>query len=147
MASLNLNKAIIAGRLTSDPELRQTPSGIAVTRFTVAVNRRHSSKEGEQPQADFINCVAWRNNAQFVCAYFRKGSSISIVGEINTGSYTTDSGEKRYTTEVKADEVHFVDSKGESQAAGQQTAQNVAQTPTQPAPNWQEVSNDDELPF
>lgn len=139
MASLNLNKVILCGRLTADPELKSTQAGVLKTRFTVAVNRRYT-KEGEQPQADFITVTAWRNTAEFVCNYFRKGSSICVTGEITTGSYTTDSGEKRYTTEVTAAEAYFVDSKSDGQTAGQQPA-------PAPSPNWQEIKDDDQLPF
>ena len=127
MASLNLNKAILVGRLTADPELRQTQSGIQVTTFTVAVNRRYSSSSNNadqqnQPQADFISCVAWRSTAEFITRYFRKGSSICVVGSIQTRNWTDQQGQKRYTTEVVVDEANFVDSKSENPASRQDTA-------------------------
>ena len=112
MANLNLNKAIIGGRLTADPELKTTPSGLSVTTFTVAVNRR-TAKAGETPQADFINVTAWRQTAEFITKYFRKASSICIVGSIQTRSWTDQQGQKRFATEIVADEAYFVDSKSE----------------------------------
>ena len=111
MANLNLNKAIIAGRITAEPELKSTPSGISVTSFTVAVNRSYRAKNGEQPQADFINVTAWRQTAEFITRNFHKASSICIVGSIQTRSYTDKQGQKRYATEVVADAADFVDSK------------------------------------
>ena len=98
-----LNCAVIMGRLTADPELRQTPSGVSVTRFTVAVDRGYV-KPGEERKADVINVVAWRQTAEFVSRYFQKGSMIAVQGSIQTGSYEKD-GVKRYTFEVSADNV------------------------------------------
>ena len=112
MANFNFNKVILGGRLTADPELKQTTSGIAVTTFTVAVNRRASKTE--QRTADFINCVAWRQQAELISRYFRKGSCICIVGNIQVRNWTDQNGQKRYTTEVIVDEVSFVDSASES---------------------------------
>lgn len=115
MANLNLNKVILGGRLTADPELKTTPSGVSVCQIGLAVNRKYS-KEGEQ-NTDFINCVAWRATAEFISRYFRKGSSLCIVGNIQTRSYTDKDGNKRSVTEVIVDEAMFVDSKGESESA------------------------------
>lgn len=118
MANFNLNKVILGGRLTNNPELRQTPSGIMVMSFGIAVNRRFSTRNEDgtqQQQADFINCVAWRQQAEFISRYFRKGSSICLVGSIQTRSYTDNQGNKRNSTEVVVDEAYFVDSKNESQ--------------------------------
>ncbi|MBR2434838.1 MAG: single-stranded DNA-binding protein [Lentisphaeria bacterium] len=155
-ANFNFNKTILGGRLTADPELKTTPSGVSVTSFTVAVNRRHT-KEGEQPQADFINVTAWRQTAEFVCRFFKKASSICIVGSIQTRSWTDQQGQKRFATEVIADEAYFVDSKAESSGAApaQQTApafppasQYVPeQYQTQGAPQMQELGEDEDLPF
>lgn len=117
MANFNFNKVILGGRLTADPELKSTQNGVMVTSFNVAVNRRYSGENKEQ-QTDFISCVAWRQQAEFVSKYFRKGSSICVVGSIQTRSWTDQNGQKRYTTEVVADEIHFVDSKGDNTAAG-----------------------------
>ncbi|MBR6608120.1 MAG: single-stranded DNA-binding protein [Oscillospiraceae bacterium] len=101
------NKAIIMGRLTADPELRQTPSNISVTSFTVACDRAFS--KGAERQADFIDCVAWRGTAEFVCRYFQKGKPILVEGRLQVTNYTDKNGEKRRRYEVVADNVHFVD--------------------------------------
>lgn len=120
MANFNFNKVILGGRLTADPELKTTPSGISVTSFTVAVNRRFGGKNGEDTQADFFNVTAWRQTAEFVTRYFRKASSICVVGSIQTRSWTDQSGQKRFATEIVADEAYFVDAKSESPIAVQQ---------------------------
>lgn len=120
MANFNLNEVILAGRLTAKPELKQTTSGVAVTSFTVAVTRRLGEKQADgtvKAIADFINVIAWRKSAEFVCQYFDKGSSICVVGSIQTRTWEDKQGNKRYATEVVADEIHFVDSKGEQCAA------------------------------
>ena len=104
MSNLNLNKVILGGRLTADVELKQTPQGVSVTTFSIAVNRR-----GKEAQTDFINCQAWRQTAETICKYFKKGSSICISGQIQVRSWTDQQGNKRYATEVIADEVYFVD--------------------------------------
>ena len=169
MANFNFNKVILGGRLTGDPELRSTPNGVQVTSFTVAVNRRFSGGADQQSQADFINVVAWRQTAEFVSRYFRKGSSICVVGSLQTRSWTDQNGQKRYATEVVADEVNFVDSKGEGPAARQGGAAYgnapygaaPAAAPYTPAsyggsgyagasdnaPRFEEMSNEDDLPF
>lgn len=105
-----MNKAILVGNLTRDPEQRTTPSGVSVTSFTVAVTRRYKSQDGTQ-QADFINCVAWRGTAEFIAKYFTKGSRIGVVGTIQTRTYDDQNGNKRYVTEVVCDEAEFVTSK------------------------------------
>ena len=119
MANFNLNKVILGGRLTADPELKTTPSGVQVCSFGLAVNRKYS-KEGEQ-NTDFINMVAWRSTAEFISRYFRKGSSICIVGNIQTRSYTDKDGIKRNVTEVIVDEAMFVDSKADGQNSASET--------------------------
>lgn len=149
MSNFNFNKVILGGRITADPELKSTPSGVPVTSFTVAVNRR-TDKNGET-KTDFINVTAWRQTADFICNFFRKGSSICIVGSIQTRTWTDNNGQKRYATEVVADEAHFVDAKGETA----QTTPNASQyIPDQYAANmpgasagFREIDSDDELPF
>ena len=131
MANFNFNKVILGGRLTADPELKTTPSGISVTSFTVAVNRR---SRNEDTQADFLNVTAWRQTAEFVTRYFRKGSSICVVGSIQTRSWTDQNGQKRFATEIVADEAFFVDAKSESPIAVQQAAAAGFQGSAQPAP-------------
>ncbi len=157
MANFNFNKAILGGRLTSDPELKQTQSGVPVCSFSVAVNRRFQSKNADaQQQTDFINVVAWRQQAEFVTRYFRKGSSICVVGSIQVRQWTDNQNQKRYSTEVVADEIHFVDAKGEGPAVGQggfgsaYTPDNYApsySSQQEAAPKFEEMSNDDDLPF
>lgn len=130
MASFNFNKVILGGRIARDPELKTTQSGLSVTQFSIAVNRK-STKDQQAPQADFINVTAWRNTAEFITKFFRKGSSICIVGSIQTRSFTDKTGAKREVTEVMADEAYFVDSKQDVSQTPQwndtQTAQNDAQ--------------------
>lgn len=99
-----MNKVILLGRLTKDPELKVTPSGVNVCSFSIAVNRRFA-KEG-QPDADFINCVAWRNTAEFIAKYFSKGKQIGIVGSLQTDKYEKD-GQTHYKTDVLVDEAYF----------------------------------------
>lgn len=140
MANFNLNKVILGGRITADIELKQTQSGVSTTTFQIAVNRK-VGKEQEQ-QADFITCVAWRNTAEFISRYFKKGSSICIVGQILTRSWSDANGNKRYATEVLADEAFFVDNKAEGQAF---VSPQAFQTPQ--APKFEEISSDDDLPF
>lgn len=103
------NKAILIGRLTADPELKQTPSGTFVCAFSLAVDRPYK-KEGA-PGCDFLNVVAWRGEAEFVARYFRKGQQIFVEGQIQVRSYKDKRGETRYVTEIIADGVRFVDSK------------------------------------
>ena len=111
-----MNKAILVGRLVRDPELRTTQSGTVVASFTVACDRRYARK-GEERQADFINCVAWGAAADFVCNYFEKGMRIALDGRIQVRSYDDQSGNKRYVTEVIAENVEFAQSKNEGGAA------------------------------
>lgn len=144
MANFNFNKVILGGRLTADPELKQTPSGISVCSFSIAVNRKYS-KEGEQ-QTDFINCVAWRNTAEFISRYFKKGSSLCIVGNIQTRTWTDQNNQKRFATEVIVDEAMFVDSKSDGgQAPSGGYVPDVYTAPA--APKFEELKEDEDLPF
>lgn len=163
MANFNFNKVIIGGRLTGDPELKTTPSGVPVTSFSVAVNRRFVSKNGEEQQADFFTVTAWRQTAEFITRYFRKASSICIEGSLQTRNWIDQRGEKRYATEIVAENAYFVDAKSESPAAVQQAAATYAQSNNSPsympegysdrayqnqaAPKFEEISDDEELPF
>lgn len=104
-----MNKVILLGRLTKEPELRHTPQGVSVCSFSIAVNRRFA-KEGQQ-DADFINCIAWRNTAEFITKYFRKGNMIAVVGSIQTRIWEDANGKKQYATEVIVDETYFTGSK------------------------------------
>lgn len=108
-----VNVVVIMGRLVADPELRTTQSGVSLTRFTVAVDRDYVSKDQER-QCDFIDVIAWRRTAEFVCKYFHKGSMIAITGSLQTGSYEDKNGVRRKSVEVSADSVSFTGSKSES---------------------------------
>ena len=101
-----LNTAILMGRLTADPELKKTPSGVSVTTFTVAVTRSYV-KQGEERQSDFIECVAWRNIADFICKCSRKGQMIAVQGSIQTRSYQNKNGNKRKAVEINVDRADF----------------------------------------
>ena len=158
MSNLNLNKVVLAGRLTGDPELKQTQSGVSVTSFSIAINRRFSSRNSEQAeqQTDFINVVAWRQTAEFITKYFRKGSAICVTGSIQTRSWQDQQGQKRYATEVVIDEAMFVDSRNENNNAGVAQGSYVPDaynaTPSyssnqSTAPNFEELNTDDDLPF
>ena len=153
MSSLNLNKVILCGRMTADPELKQTQSGIAVVSFTLAVNRRYQTKsaDGAQAQqADFVSVVAWRQTAEFISRYFKKGSALCITGSIQTRSWQDQQGQKRYATEVVADEAMFVDSKSDagtgSYATETYNAPSFSSSPSA-APKFEELKTDDNLPF
>ena len=153
MSSLNLNKVVLCGRLTADPELKQTTSGIAVVSFTLAVNRRFQAKSADgtpaQQQADFISVVAWRQTAEFISRYFRKGSALCITGSIQTRTWQDANGQKRYATDVVADEAMFVDSKNDGVAGGQYETYNAPSYSSSPAsaPKFEELKTDDDLPF
>lgn len=106
-----LNRIIIMGRLTSDPELRRTGNGVAVTSFNLAVDRDFASKEGGEKETDFIDCVAWRNTGEFVAKHFTKGRMAVVSGRLQIRSYMDKEGNKRRTAEIIADNVYFGDSK------------------------------------
>lgn len=155
----SFNKVILIGNLTADPELKQTTNGVSVCRFTLAVNRRPyrssnaTGAAGEQNQqtADFITVVAWKQNAEFVSKYFRKGRPILVCGSIQSRSWSDPQGQKRYATEVVADEVTFVENKGDNAAPGA-FGQDVYSTPAYNSPandanGFEEVQGDDNLPF
>lgn len=149
MANFNLNKVILGGRLTADPELKTTQSGISVVSFTIAVNRRYSKDSGQQSESDFFNVTAWRQTAEFVSRYFRKGSSICIVGNIQNRNWTDQEGTKHYRTDIVADEVMFVDSRSDSPAASDfgHVATPAFSSPMGTAPKFEEIKTDDDLPF
>lgn len=155
MANLNLNKVVLAGRLTAEPELKQTQSGISVLSFTIAVNRRYvKSSDGQQAQqqTDFINLVAWRQTAEFISRFFHKGSSICVTGSIQVRPWQDQQGQKRYSTEVVVDEAMFVDSKGEGATGGQYTPDAYSapsfSSGADEAPKFEEVNTDESfLPF
>lgn len=152
---MSYNKVILVGRLTAAPELKQTGSGVAVTNFTIAVDRKYN--RGEEKQADFPTIIAWRQTAEFICKYFQKGSAILIEGELQTRSWTDGQGNKRYATEVVASEARFCEAKRDSEtnnasqnqnaAQGQNLASAIYNTGIYPDPNFEELRSDDDLPF
>ncbi len=161
-----LNRVILMGRLVADPELRQTPSNVSVASFRIAVDRNYQ-RQGEEKQADFISVVAWRQTADFVGRYFTKGRMIVVEGSLRTGSYTDQQGNKRYTTEVYADNVYFGDSKPAQGASpvGASPYGNAPQTASRPQPpafqepekgtafsvgdigDFEQIDDDGDLPF
>ncbi len=152
MSNLNLNKVILCGRLTADPELKQTANGIAVVSFSIAVNRRFASKSGDNAgtqQTDFINLVAWRQTAEFISKYFKKGSALCVTGSIQTRKWTDQNNQTRYATEVVVDEAMFVDSRSDAGQSGYMP--DAYATPsfssTGATPNFEEIKTDDDLPF
>lgn len=145
------------GRLTADPELKTTNSGISVVRFTVAVDRAFS-KNNDERKADFIPVTCWRQTAEFVSRYFNKGSMIAVDGRIQTGSYQAKDGSTRYTTEIVADNVSFTGGRRESESSQDGSNQAYSQAPSAPqAPeasyqsgsnsDFQDMPLDDDLPF
>ena len=147
MANFNFNKVILGGRLTADPELKQTQNGIAVVSFSIAVNRRYN-KDAQQNETDFFNVTAWRQTAEFVSRYFKKGSSICVVGTLQNRSWVDQQNTKHYRTDIVADEVMFVDSRSESSVGGDEGFVAPAfATPAANAPKFEEIKTDDDLPF
>lgn len=167
-----MNNVVLMGRLTADPELRQTQSGISSCRFTIAVNRKFKNKDTDQYDADFITCVAWRQTAEFVSRYFSKGSMICVSGSLRTGSYTdrNHSDVTHYTTDVYVDGVEFTGEKKQqgtttnyqqpqqqrpqygsvNDTAGNQYAQELQQAATQAyadLSSFEEILSDGDVPF
>ena len=127
-----MNKVILSGRLTKDPEVKQTPSNLAVCSFTIACDRRFKNQNGER-QSDFINCVAWRQQATILGNYFHKGSRISIVGSIQSRSYE-DNGRRVYIQEVVVDEIEFVDTRKDTEAPAKASEPEFVPVPVPPLP-------------
>lgn len=139
-----INNVTLMGRLTYEPEIKVTPSGVSVIRFTIAVDRKYQADPSNK-QADFIDCIAWRQTAEFISRYFHKGSMIALEGSIQTSNYTDKNGVKRKQTEVVANNVSFCGSKSDNNGtAGQQNAPNLDVN----AADFEEiVDDDDDLPF
>lgn len=151
-----LNNVVLMGRLVADPELRKTPNDISTSRFTLAVDRGYV-KAGTERQADFIDCVAWRQTAEFICQYFRKGSMLAVTGSIQTRNYEDKSGNKRKSVEVVIDEASFC---GEKRDSSQNYGGNAPATYAAPAyqqdaaafsnadnNGFEEIGDDEDLPF
>ena len=159
-----LNKVILMGRLCADPDFRQTQSGIAVCRIRVAIDRPYTSKSTGERQADFINVVCWRQQAEFVSRYFHKGSMIIVEGRLQNADYTDGNGVKHYSMDVQADNVTFGETRAAAQANGNYTTPQAApqQPAAAPAPqqqnnsvpiqlgdlsDFEEILSDGEVPF
>lgn len=143
----SLNKVILIGNLTSDPELKQTNTGVSVTSFSLAVQRRFANKNEQAQSVDFINAVAWRHTAEFVCRFFKKGRPICIVGSLQSRSWSANDGSKRYTTEVLVDEAMFIDKKSDADAYEKQEDANYLPDAYKESAAFEEASTDDNLPF
>ncbi|MEE1126153.1 MAG: single-stranded DNA-binding protein [Acutalibacteraceae bacterium] len=154
-----LNRVVIMGRLVAEPELKTTGSGISVSSFSVAVDRNYV-KQGTERQTDFINVVAWRQTAEFVCKYFAKGQLIALEGSLQTRSYQDRDGHNRYVTEVVADNVFFTGDRRERTSNGSYGNYGVPTPQEPPMPNntvntytsgmpedFEELPGDDDLPF
>ncbi len=157
-----INRVVLVGRLTKDPELKYTQTGIAVTRFTLAVNRAFQSASGER-EADFISCVAWRKQAENIANFLRKGSLVGVDGRIQTGSFEGQDGKRVYTTEVVADSTQFLEPRNANadnrsgssygapsygaQQGGQPGYQNQQPNQQYQQPNQQNYTRTDEDPF
>ena len=164
-----LNTAIIMGRLTADPELKSTGGGVSVCSFTVAVDRRFKA-QGEERQADFIRCVAWRQSAEFLARYFRKGSMVAVTGSIQVRNYEDKNGNRREAVELVADQISFTgersqggggggyrddpplppppaDYQGGRPQGGQAQTQAAPAYSTAGAADFGEIAGDDDLPF
>lgn len=150
-----MNKVILIGRLARDPEMRTTISGTNVTRFTIAVTRTYQDQNGERG-ADFINCVAWRRQAENIAKYCQKGTQVAIDGRIQTGSYDAQDGTKRYTTDIICDNVTFLGSKNNDSFTGNNNNNSNIEPSIQPTDISEDpfkdfgeeiALSDDDLPF
>lgn len=138
----SLNKVFLIGYLVADPELKSTASGASVCEFTIGVGRKYSKSSDGNSVSDFINIVAWRQQAEFVAKYFKKGMAILVCGSIQQRSYKDKEGKKRYLIEVVTDEVSFVEKKKEGSSFDVPNF-----TDTIEVPNFQEIDGADDLPF
>ena len=150
----SFNKVILMGNMTADPELKQTTSGISVCSFSIAVQRRFARADQNQQNVDFINVVTWRQQAEFVSRYFKKGSNILVCGQLQTRTWNDNQGQKRYATEVVADEVTFGSSPAGqgagAPAGGSSYTPDAYGAPTfnsAPSAAFEEIPSDESLPF
>ncbi len=155
MSNLNLNKVVLAGRLTADPELKLTPGNVSVVSGSIAINRPVRVVNNQRvAEVDYINFVAWRKNAEFIAKYFKKGSAICITGSMQSRTWDDNNGVKHYITEVVINEAMFVDSLSNNKAASTSEGTYVPEAygaPTFTASadviNFEEVKTDEDLPF
>lgn len=142
----SFNKVILIGNLVADPELKQTPSGVSVTSFRIAVGRRFKQGEGQQ-QTDFIDVVAWRSTAEFISKFFAKGKPILVCGALQTRTWADNNNQKRYAVEVVAEEASFVGSRDDNGGSKVNTYPNVQNNVEPIQETFSEVANEDGLPF
>lgn len=140
------NKVILQGRLTADPEAKSTQAGVSVCRFTIAVDRRFKGENGAK-EADFIEVVAWRQTADFVAQYFKKGQEIIVCGSLQIRKWTDNNGNKRVSAEVVADEATFSGVKVASDSEASAPSKTYMPDAYKPAPQYEEMAKDDTLPF
>lgn len=138
------NKSILIGRMVADPELRTTPNGVSVCSFRIAVNRPYSKDGGK---ADFIDIVAWRERAEFVCRYFSKGKPILVEGSIQTRQYTDKNDQKRTAVEVVADNCRFVESKGSGESSPAPKSADIGYASGPNGQDFTEIEDNSDLPF
>lgn len=138
---MSLNHIVLMGRMVKDPELKQTQSGVSVCNFTIAVDRDY--KNGDEKVADFVDCVVWRNSADFVSKYMKKGRMVVVSGSLQSRKWQDKEGNNRTSWEVQAQNVYFADSKkdGDSSSGGGSSA------PASPDATYEELGDDGELPF
>lgn len=144
-----MNKVILMGRLTKDIEMRQTPNGVSLVRFSIAVTRRFKNSNGEY-DADFINCIAWRKTGEFIARYFQKGSMIAVVGSIQSRSWDGNDGKKQYATEVIVDEAYFTGIKSGSGTEGNDTDfsdSSIDDLNSQYGDDFATIGGEEDLPF
>ncbi|MCL2445298.1 MAG: single-stranded DNA-binding protein [Oscillospiraceae bacterium] len=155
-----MNYAMVMGRLTADPELKSTGSGVSVCSFTVAVDRRFKGQNQER-ETDFIRCVAWRQSAEFLSRYFKKGSMVAVMGNIQVRSYEDKNGNKREAVELVAENIHFTGERNQGGGGGnfrdqpplpepppeRGNAQQQSSYSTASAADFDEIAGDDDLPF
>ena len=142
-----LNRTVLVGRLTKDPDLRYTPSGVAVATFTLAVNRTFTNQSGER-EADFLNCVIWRKQAENVANFLKKGSLAGVDGKLQSRSYEDQSGKKVFVTEVVAESVQFLEPRGQGNTQNNNQQQNNIQSNDDPFGGGTPIEiSDDSLPF
>lgn len=153
-----LNKVILMGRLTRDPEFRQTTSGTPVCSFSLAINRQFANKQTGERETDFVDCDAWRSTAEFISRYFSKGSMILVEGQLRNNNYTDNNGVKHYSMRVLVDNVSFCESKNNSENQQQSAPAQQTQAPRAAAPasepldigdlgEFEEILSDGEVPF
>lgn len=142
-----MNIVILMGRLTADPTLKQTTSRTPVAQFTLAVTRPFANKQTGERETDFINCVAWKQTAEFISRYFNKGSMIAVEGRIQVRTYDDNNGQRHWVTEVIVDHAHFTGEKREQGGGGYQQPQGQQTQQSAEYPDFEDILSDGKLPF